>query len=144
MNEEDGRERDLRVQLEMNEKFGIGPNQVQNNWGYSGKDGKGLVTLAYDENGNPTKQQLMSPAEQLEVWNNDLQQTKQAVDEVNARLPEENQIDTSNMFVNSARPGEKPAYQITKIPDAVREDYFIKNPSPIAQKPFGEYGDLLQ
>ncbi|MCB0405254.1 MAG: hypothetical protein KDD51_10750 [Bdellovibrionales bacterium] len=144
VNDEDGRERDLRVQLEMNEKFGIGPNQVQNNWGYKGKDGKGLVTLAYDENGNPTKQQLMSPAEQLEVWNNDLQQTKQAVDEVNARLPEENQIDTSNLFINSARPGEKPAYQITKIPDAAREDYFIKNPSPIAQKPFGEYGDLLQ
>lgn len=138
---EDSRERDLRVQIQVLRRFGISPNEVPSEWQYNENDGKGKVTLAFDENGRPTEQRMMSPAEQLEIWNREKMLAKQAAEEANQYLPEGSKIDTSKLNQLVQR-GQKPAWEITQIPEQAYDEFGAKQRAPMPE--LNQYPDLVQ
>ncbi len=128
VNKEDARERDLRVQLNINEKFGMSANEVQNNWGYGEQDLATTVNT-YDAEGNQTGETQMTPEEVLNTYNQQLQKAKETADAINAQLPEQNRIDTSQTLSYQIQKGQKAAWEITSVPDRAKEDFNISVPS---------------
>lgn len=138
---EDGRLRDLRIQAKLLKNFGLSPNEVPSEWQYNENDGKGKITLSYDGNGRPAEQKMMSPQEQLEIWNQEKLRAKQAAQEANQLLPEGSKVDTSKLD-QLAQKGQKAAWEITKIPEQVYDEFGAKQAQPMPQ--FNEYGELVQ
>ncbi len=137
---EDGRERDLRVQLAVLQKAGIDPNNVPSNWKYSRGDASAPVSLSVDSQGQPSNPVNLSVAEQLQYYNRDLKEVPKSYQEVQKRFS--NLSAPPDLSQYEIRPGQKAVTEITKIPDAVYRDEMGMAPPP--NQPLPETYDELQ
>ena len=121
-NEEDGKERDIRVDLNMQAKVGIKATQIPSEWSYTDKDQKTKIAVGVDSNNEPITQELRMD-EQIELFNEDVRETAKAIPEVKNRFPEL-RLKEKDVLENEIPIGELSAEQILERADrSVYEGY---------------------
>lgn len=85
---EDSIVRDLRVQAELATGKKLG--EIASNWPYKEEEAKSLVTLQYDNDGNPTEQRMMTMQEQIRLFNEQKKAARQGYEEAKKYLPDLN------------------------------------------------------
>ncbi|MBI1859976.1 MAG: hypothetical protein HYR96_03540 [Deltaproteobacteria bacterium] len=138
--EEKARERDQRVQLEILADAQKKPSEVQSNWQYTEDDAKAKVTIAYDENAKSPQQTDMTVKDQVDSYNNQVQEAAKALDEVKKRLPT---LDTtSEQVLQYQIKGNLSAKEISALPQELYEDDTGVKKSTTAATP-GSYNQLM-
>lgn len=87
VNKEDAFQRDLRNQLEVLSKAGTSVKGLQTNWQYEDKDEKSKLVIEFDD-GQPKAAVDRTPREQIESYNNQLQEAAKGLEEVREKMPE--------------------------------------------------------
>lgn len=114
---EDSRERDLRAQVTVLDKAGIDLNQIETNWNYKQKDGTAPVTLSYDENSQPQKEVDLTVADQLDLYNKELNEAADDYDKVRDSLPPGIPLPSrQDILKYQIAPGTRNVMDITKLP----------------------------
>ena len=85
--QEDARERDLRVQLEILANPQKSPGDITSNWRYSERDSTSPITLGFDENAKNPETANITVKEQVQSYNEQLELAAQGYAEVKKRLP---------------------------------------------------------
>ncbi len=136
---EDAFVRDSRVQLEVLNKASQDPAGVPSNWKYGAADGKARVTIEFDDQAKPLGEQIMTPKDQVESYNKQLQAAKEGQDEVATRLPDYKAVDPMQFQINADD-------SIVKINNKMSESAFDEVGLQRAEPPPPptDYGQLLQ
>ena len=118
---EDGIQRDLRVQMELMAKAGRKAGSVQANWKYEAKDEQAKLTQ-YDENGRAIGDRFVTPREQIESYNAQLQDAAKGMEEIRSRFPDY-RPDTGATLGYQIAPETRSIMDINKAPQAAMEEF---------------------
>jgi hypothetical protein len=143
---EDGIQRDLRVQAEVLDRFGITAKDVKSGWKYKEEDFKSKVGIKFNERGEAIEEVDMTGAEQLDSFNQQLTEADQKWGDVKGRL-QGSPYDTGDVNASQfeERPGEKYAGDISKIRAQNREEDFGSKPPESEQNQLATtYDDILK
>lgn len=83
---EDSFQRDMRVQLSVLDKAGTDPSKVPSNWKYNPKDNQSTLAT-YDDSGTETGKRQVTPQEQIQSYNQQLQDAAKGMEEIQTRYP---------------------------------------------------------
>jgi hypothetical protein len=111
---EDAFQRDLRNQMEVLSKAGKGIGGLQTNWAYEAKDERSKVVIDFDENGQPKAPVDRTVRQQLESYNNQLQEAAKGLEEVKAKMPE--MVISGDPLSYQIAPESKSAMEINQTP----------------------------
>jgi len=113
--EENDRERDYRVEMNLIGKEGTRAADVPTNWKYKAQDETNKVVTAFDKNGNPTKTENLRMDEQVDRYNDQLKAAAQALPEIQSRFPNLN-VTADQINSNQIKHKTKRADEITEYP----------------------------
>lgn len=130
---EDSIVRDLRVQAELATGKKLG--EIASNWPYTEEDAKSLVTLQYDDNGNPTEQRMLTMQEQIRLFNEQKKAAQQGYEEAKKYLPD------LNVPKITMTPENISAMKNNQPPPVMMEEMGVKQSPPIPVS--DSYGELL-
>ncbi len=134
--------RDLRNQLQVIEKAGTDVSELQTNYQYSDKDNKSKVTIGYDDNAKKGIEGERTVKQQLDGYNNQLQQAVQGYEEVQTRMPDV-KFNKEQILGYQIQPKTKSAMEINAIPaNILRDDFGVNQPTQVA--PAQDYQGLIQ
>ncbi len=113
--DENNRERDYRVELNLLSKEGTRAQDVQSNWKYTNKDETNKVVTAFDKNGNPTKTENLRMDQQVDRYNSQLEVAAQALPDIQSRFPNL-KVTAGQITNNEIKHKTKRADEITQYP----------------------------
>ena len=137
--DEDGFERDLRNQLQVMDKVGLNPDQLQSEWKYQLDEFKNEILSETDESGNVSTVQ-MTNAEQLEEYNKALDKALESRKQTEALAPEL-KLDEEAIQAKKLQPGTTSILEINKVPDQMLEEL---GANPTEASSSKSYSELLQ
>lgn len=137
--DEDGYERDLRNQLQVMDKVGLNPDQLQSEWKYQLEEFKNEILSETDESGNVSTVQ-MTNAEQLEEYNKALDKALESRKQTEALAPEL-RLDEESIQAKKIQPGTTSILQINKVPEQMLEELGATAGETSASQ---SYSELLQ
>lgn len=138
-NYEDKYSRDLRNQMEVMDKVGVGPDGLQSNWKYDEEEFKNEVLSETDDEGNVSTVK-MTNAEQLDAYNKALDESIESMKAVQKTLPDF-QFDEKQIQAKKIQAGQKNILEINKVPDQMMEELGGQSNTPKAAE---NYSELLQ
>lgn len=121
-NFEDSYARDLRNQMEVMNRVGLSPDELQTNWKYGEEEFKGEVVSEIDDSGEVSTEQ-MSNADQLNAYNQALETAIEKFNEFKKEAPgskvtfNEDQIRSYQI-----QAGQKNILEINKVPTQMMEE----------------------
>lgn len=140
---EDGFSRDLRNQLEVLGSAGKDVTKLKTNWKYDAKEDKQEVTTGFDENtGEANQKEQLSVREQLESYNNQLDEAKKGFQGVKERFPqlEVNEKDIDNFKIE---PESRSVMEINGLTAGMKDDLGV-DPKTQEAPPPQTYDELVQ
>ena len=138
-NYEDKYSRDLRNQLEVMDKVGVGPDGLKSNWKYDEEEFKNEVLSETDDEGNVSTVK-MTNAEQLDSYNKALDESIESMKAVQKTLPDF-QFDEKEIQAKKIQAGQKNILEINKVPEQMMEELGGQSNTPKAAE---NYSELLQ
>jgi hypothetical protein len=131
---EDGMQRDLRVQAEVLDRYGAPGNSIKSGWKYSEDEFKTKIAVEFDENGEVSREENWTGAEQLESFNEQLVKAEDGWGAVKSKL-QGTPYDTGDVNATQFKeePGKKYAGDISKIRSENRKEEF-GDPTPKSEE----------
>jgi len=121
-NFEDAYSRDLRNQMEVMNRVGISPDQLQSNWKYSEEEFKNEVVSEIDDSGE-IKTETMNNSEQLNAYNQSLEKAIGKFKELKEAAPDSRiNFDEESVRAYQIQSGEKNILEINKVPNQMMEE----------------------
>lgn len=112
--QEDGKERDYRVGLNLRKRVGKKIKNIQSEWQYAPEDEKAEITIGYDEQGKASVKKKMSLGEQVQLYNDDLQGAAEDIKKIQSVYPDF-KVTEQEILANQIQLGQRSTDQITKI-----------------------------
>jgi len=140
---EDNFSRDLRNQLSLIRESETTVKDLETNWEYTQDEGKNKVVIEFDENGQPKEAVALSPQEQMDLFDAQQDDAKEAYQLAKEKNPTI-QYDPEAFDQYKLRGKNIPLTDIAKIPDQLYEEDYGVVQNPEENKLADSYIDLIK